>query len=355
MGVTQHTVGTANVRALSILQLALGNIGVAGGGANIYRGHCNVQGATDFGLDVSTLPSYYGLAEGAWKHFSRAWDVEYDFMKSRFASKELMEAKGIPTTRWFDAVLAKPGEIDQPSPLRAMMCFGHGGNTVTRMPDMVKGLEKLSLLVIADPHPTTFAAIKERRNGTYILPACSQFETDGSRTCSNRSMQWGEKVVEPIFESKDDYTIMYLLARKLGFADEMFKHITVENTRPVPEDILREMNRSCLSIGATGQSPERLKMHMKHQADFDKITMRASSGPCAGDYYGLPWPVWGHPEIRHPGSAVLYDTSKHVWTAAASSAPVSGWSATASRCWPTVPIRRDRRSRTAIPNSPWPC
>ncbi|MDR6772050.1 formate dehydrogenase subunit alpha [Azospirillum sp. BE72] len=312
MGVTQHTVGTANVRALSILQLALGNIGVAGGGANIYRGHCNVQGATDFGLDVSTLPAYYGLAEGAWKHFARAWDVEYDYLKSRFGSKELMEAKGIPTTRWFDAVLAKPGEIDQPSPLRAMMCFGHGGNTVTRMPEMVKGLEKLSLLVIADPHPTTFAAIKERRNGTYILPACTQFETDGSRTCSNRSMQWGERVVEPIFESKDDYTIIYLLARKLGFADEMFKHITVENTRPVPEDILREMNRSCLSIGATGQSPERLKMHMKHQADFDKITMRAASGPCAGDYYGLPWPSWGHPEIRHPGSAVLYDTSKHV-------------------------------------------
>ncbi|WP_448192264.1 formate dehydrogenase subunit alpha [Azospirillum sp. sgz301742] len=312
MGATQKTVGTANVRAFSILQLALGNIGVEGGGANIYRGHCNVQGATDFGLDVSTLPSYYGLAEGAWKHFCRAWDVDYEWIKGRFASKELMEAKGIPTTRWFDAVLAKKGELDQPDTLKAMVCFGHGGNTVTRMPDMLKGLEKLSLLVIADPHPTTFAAISGRRNGTYILPACTQFETDGSRTCSNRSMQWGEKIVEPIFESKDDYTIMYLLARKLGLADEMFKHITVEGTRPVPEDILREMNRSCISTGYTGQSPERLKLHMKHQADFDKISMRAESGPCKGEYYGLPWPCWGHPELKHPGSAILYDTSKHV-------------------------------------------
>ena len=312
MGITQKTTGTANVRALSILQLALGNIGVAGGGANIYRGHCNVQGATDFGLDVSTLPSYYGLAEGAWKHFCRVWDVDFDWMKDRFASKDLMEAKGIPTTRWFDAVLYKPEDIQQPSPLRAMVCFGHGGNTVTRMPEMIKGVEKLALLVVADPHPTTFAAIKERRNGTYLLPACTQFETDGSRTCSNRSMQWGEKIVEPIFESRDDYTIMYLLAKKLGFADEMFKHISVEGIRPVPEDILREINRSCLSTGYTGQSPERLKMHMKHQADFDKITMQAADGPCKGDYYGLPWPCWGHPELRHPGSAVLYDTSKHV-------------------------------------------
>ena len=56
MGATQKSVGTANVRAFSILQLALGNIGVAGGGANIYRGHCNVQGATDMGLDVRPCP-----------------------------------------------------------------------------------------------------------------------------------------------------------------------------------------------------------------------------------------------------------------------------------------------------------
>lgn len=312
MGITQKTVGTSNVRALSILQLALGNIGRAGGGANIYRGHTNVQGATDMGLDVTSLPSYYGLAEGAWKHFCRVWDVDFDWMVSRFVSKKLMEEKGIPTTRWFDAVLANPADIDQPSPLRAMVCFGHGGNTVTRMPDMIKGLEKLALLVVADPHPTTFAAIEQRRNGTYLLPACTQFETDGSRTASNRSLQWGERVVEPIFESKDDYAIIWRLARKLGFADEMFKNISVEGDRPIPEDILREMNRGCLSTGYTGQSPERLKLHMKHQADFDKISLLASDGPCRGDYYGLPWPCWGHPELRHPGSGILYDTSRHV-------------------------------------------
>ncbi|HSK41999.1 MAG TPA: molybdopterin-dependent oxidoreductase, partial [Arenibaculum sp.] len=104
MGATQKTVGTANVRAFSILQLALGNIGKPGGGANIYRGHCNVQGATDRGLDVSSLPSYYGLAEGAWKHFCRVWDVPYEAMVNRFGlegmpveeKKALMEAKGIP-------------------------------------------------------------------------------------------------------------------------------------------------------------------------------------------------------------------------------------------------------------------
>ena len=105
MGQTQHTVGTANVRASCILLLATGNVGRSGGGANILRGHDNVQGATDVGLDVVTLPFYYGLLEGAWRHWGRVWEVDYDWLQSRFDSKKTMETPGIPLTRWFDAVL----------------------------------------------------------------------------------------------------------------------------------------------------------------------------------------------------------------------------------------------------------
>ena len=250
--------------------------------------------------------------KGAWRHWARVWEVDYDWLKGRFASKELMETKGIPTTRWFDAVLAKPGELDQPNNIKAFVAFGHGGNTVTRMPEMRRGLEALELMVVVDPHPTTFASVSGRKNGTYILPACTQFELAGCRAASNRSLQWSDPVVDPIFESKDDYETMYLLARKLGFADQLFKNITVDGTKPRAEDILREINRGSLATGYTGQSPERLKLHMEHQADFDKISMRATKGPCKGEYYGLPWPCWGTPEMKHPGSAVLYDTSKHV-------------------------------------------
>ncbi|MFC7704709.1 formate dehydrogenase subunit alpha [Plastorhodobacter daqingensis] len=320
MGATQKSVGTANVRAFSILQLALGNIGVEGGGANIYRGHCNVQGATDMGLDVSTLPSYYGLDEGAWRHFARVWDVDYDDLVARFGTegmspderRALMEAKGIPTTRWFDGAAADRETVDQPNPIRGMFVMGHGGNTVTRMPDMLEGLANLDLLVVVDAHPTTFAAVQQRRDNSYILPACTQFEQDGSRACSNRSLQWGQKVVEPIFESKNDREILYRLADKLGFADDLCRHIQVVDNEPLAEDILREINRGCISTGYTGQSPERLKLHMRYQHTFDKISMRATEGPLAGDYYGLPWPCWGHPEWQHPGSPTLYDTSKHV-------------------------------------------
>src|SRR5881296_1189070 len=62
MGQTQHTIGNAMVRASCILQLALGNIGVSGGGANIFRGHDNVQGATDVGPNPDTLPGFYPVA-----------------------------------------------------------------------------------------------------------------------------------------------------------------------------------------------------------------------------------------------------------------------------------------------------
>ncbi len=190
------------------------------------------------------------------------------------------------------------------------MVFGHGGNTVTRMPQAQKGIEALDLLVVADPHPTTWAALAPaRKNNTYLLPIATSYETAGSRTSSNRAIQWGEQIVKPIFESKDDNEVMYLLAKKLGFADLMFKNIKVENNLPVAEDILREINRGGLSTGYCGQSPERLKSHMAHQADFDMLTQKATTGPNKGDYYGLPWPCWGTPEFKHPGTPLLYNTN----------------------------------------------
>jgi len=311
MGQTQHTVGTANVRGSCMALLLTGNVGAPGTGANIFRGHDNVQGATDVGLDVVTLPFYYGLTEGAWKHWSRVWEVDYDYLQGRFDSKKIMETSGIPLTRWFDATILPKEDVAQRDNVRAMFVQGHASNSITRIPESMKGLAKLDLLVVADPHPTTWAslAVKAgRKDNMYLLPVATQFECKGSRVASNRALQWGEQIVKPIFESKDDLEVMYLVAKKLGFADKMFKNIKVENNLPEAEDILREMNRGSWSTGYCGQSPERLKSHMAHQADFDMLTQRATTGPNKGDYYGLPWPCWGSPEVRHPGTPLLYNT-----------------------------------------------
>jgi formate dehydrogenase major subunit len=117
---------------------------------------------------------------------------------------------------------------------------------------------------------------------------------------------------------------MYEFAKRLGFADQLVgkkdgkQNIAVVKTangkfeEPVVEDILREINRGCFTIGYTGQSPERLKLHMKNMHTFDVKTLRAKGGPCDGEYFGLPWPCYGTPEMKHPGSPNLYDTSRHV-------------------------------------------
>ncbi len=312
MGVTQHTIGNNNTRALCVLQLALGNMGVAGGGANIFRGHDNVQGATDMCVLSHSLPGYYGLKTGSWKHWARAWKVDYNYLLKRFASKKLMESAGMPVSRWFDGVLTPKDKLDQPDNVRAMVFWGHAPNSQSRLPEMKTAMEKLDLLVVIDPYPTMSAVMHDRTDGVYLLPAATQFETYGSVTASNRSFQWRDKVIEPVFEAKPDHTIMHMFATKLGFAKELFKNIKVNKGEPLVEDITREFNGGMWTIGYTGQSPERMKLHMKNQATFDKTSLLAVGGPADGEYYGLPWPCWGTAKMKHPGTPLLYDTSKSV-------------------------------------------
>jgi len=321
MGGTQHTNGNNNTRAYCVLQLALGNMGVSGGGTNIFRGHDNVQGATDMCILSHTLPGYYGLKPGSWAHWARVWEEDLDWLKGRFDSitgadgkvKPLMNLKGIPVSRWLDGVLEDKENIDQPDNIRAMVFWGHAPNSQTRGPDIKAAMEKLDMLVVIDPHPTVSAVLPDRDDGIYLLPASTQFETYGSVTASNRSLQWRERVVAPVFESLPDQTIMSKFAHKFGWADRFFRNIAIaEDGEPSVEDTTREFNRGMWTIGYTGQSPERLRAHMANQHTFNRTTLQAVGGPVDGEYYGLPWPCWGTAEMGHPGTPNLYDMSKAV-------------------------------------------
>lgn len=321
MGGTQHTTGNNNTRAYCILQLALGNMGTSGGGTNIFRGHDNVQGATDVCVLSHSLPGYYGLSAGSWAHWARVWKEDLDWLKGRFdhikgkdgKDKSLMNLKGIPVSRWIDGVLEDKDNIDQPDNVRAMVLWGHAPNSQTRGKEMKTAMEKLDMLVVVDPYPTVSAVLHDRTDGVYLLPACTQYETRGSVTASNRSFQWRDKVVEPIFESKPDQDIIAMFANKFGFGDRFFRNISMEGENaPNVEDITREFNSGMWTIGYTGCSPERIKSHMANQHTFDKTTLQAIGGPNDGEYYGLPWPCWGTPEMGHPGTPNLYDMSKKV-------------------------------------------
>ena len=124
-------------------------------------------------------------------------------------------------------------------------------------------------------------------------------------------------MIRPLFESQTDHAIMYAFAKKFGWGPEFVKNYEMWKPdgdakweEPTPESVLKEINRGMWTIGYTGQSPERLKLHMKNMHTFDVKTLRAKGGPCDGDYFGLPWPCYGTPEIKHPGSPNLYDQSR---------------------------------------------
>ena len=58
VGWTHHTVGVQIIRAASIIQGLLGNIGRPGGGIMALRGHASIQGSTDIPTLFNMLPTY---------------------------------------------------------------------------------------------------------------------------------------------------------------------------------------------------------------------------------------------------------------------------------------------------------
>ncbi len=111
---------------------------------------------------------------------------------------------------------------------------------------------------------------------------------------------------------------------------------------------------------------------MRNQAKFDLVTLRAPKDDpeVGGDYYGLPWPCWGTPEFKHPGTPILYNTNLPVKEGGGTFRARFGVERVVKRkvmengqevertttrtCSPRL-LRSARRSRTAIPSSPSAC
>ena len=94
MGATQHTYGSQNVRSYAMLQLLLGNVGVAGGGINALRGESNVQGSTDMCLLWHILPGYLSVTNNSWAHRDRAaYKATYSVGRS---AQDVTPVSGIP-------------------------------------------------------------------------------------------------------------------------------------------------------------------------------------------------------------------------------------------------------------------
>ncbi|NLC27314.1 MAG: molybdopterin-dependent oxidoreductase, partial [Campylobacteraceae bacterium] len=313
MGLTQHSVGTSNTRIAPILQLSLGNMGKEGGGTNILRGHDNVQGATDMGCLADTLPGYYGLAEGSWKYFASQWGVDYEWLASRFKSKEMMSRPGFSLARWWEGSTggADSTENNAGTRLKALFVLGNGITSTSQQAKVKEGLDALEMLVLVDPFINEAAILTDKEDGIYLLPAASQFETSGSVVATNRSAQWRFKIVEPLYESRPDQEILFEIAKRLGFYDEYTKGMLIKDNKKDfiwPDDATDEIARIIKTIGLTGWTAKRLKNHTENWHMFDEVSLRGF-GPMKGEYYGLPWPCWTD---THSGSPVLYNVDAPV-------------------------------------------
>jgi len=315
MGLTQHSIGSSNTRMAPILQLALGNMGVEGGGCNILRGHDNVQGATDMCCLSHTLPGYYGLSEGSWKYFAKSWGVDFKWLQGRFKDPSWMGKKGFTLSRWWSGVLGgNPGEDaihNADTNLKALFVMGNGITSTAQTKKVKEALDNLDLAVFCDPFVNEGAILTDKQDDVYILPAATQFETSGSVTATNRSAQWRNEVVKPMYESKADQDIMFELAKRLGFYDEFTAGMKVKENKKSynwPEDATDEIARIIKTIGLTGWTAKRLKSHSENWHMFDEVSGRGY-GKMTGEYYGLPWPCWTE---SHSGSPGLYNLNRSV-------------------------------------------
>ena len=315
MGLTQHTIGSSNTRIAPILQLVLGNMGVSGGGCNILRGHDNVQGASDMANAPDSLPGYYAKNEATWKYFAKMWKVDYEWLQGNFVKPEWMMKPGFTLARWWAGVLdGKDGNDaieNAGDSLKALVVIGNGITSTAQQAKVQEGLDALELLVCVDPFVNDAGVVTNKKDGVYLLPAATQYETSGTVVATNRSGQWRSQVCKPLYESMPDHEVLFELAKRIGFYDELTRTIRdADGKIEWPEAATREIANIVKSIGLTGWTPERLKRHQENWDKFDEKTLMGKEGTdVAGEYYGLPWPCWTE---KHPGSPNLYDISKPV-------------------------------------------
>ncbi|AFI06081.1 NAD-dependent formate dehydrogenase subunit alpha [Helicobacter cetorum MIT 99-5656] len=315
LGITQHSVGSSNTRILSILQLILGNMGKKGGGCNIVRGHDNVQGSTDMCCVADSLPAYYGLGEASWKYFAKCWGVSYEYLQKRFFSPEWMHKKGFSLSMWYEGVLQETKTYSS-APIKGLWVQGNGVTSLAHNTDMARAIEKLDLMVIAEPFLNEAAILSDKKDNIYVLPIATQFENEGIVVATNRAAQWRSQVVKPLYECKQDHELMFLMAKKFGFYEEFTKALMCDfdsngelvKTRDAFDfatDACKEMARTLKVIGLGGWTPERLKAQQENWHMFDYISLEGK-GAMKGQFYGLPWPAW---TPKHSGTPILYDVS----------------------------------------------
>jgi formate dehydrogenase major subunit len=244
LGWTQHSVGSQMIRQGAMVQLLLGNIGVAGGGMNALRGHSNIQGLTDLGLMTQLLPGYINLPvekEQTWDQFVAARQLK-PLRPNQLSYMQNFDKfmVSLMKTWWGDAATAdnhwafdylpkldkfydmmQAFELMNQGKMTGYICQGF--NPLAASPGKYKqnlALAKLKFLVIMDPLATETSEFWRNfgehndvdpakiQTEVFRLPTNCFAEEEGSLTNSSRWLQWHWKGAEPPGEARSDWQIM---------------------------------------------------------------------------------------------------------------------------------------------------
>ncbi|MDF2970445.1 MAG: formate dehydrogenase, alpha subunit [Microvirga sp.] len=290
LGWTQHSKGSQNIRAMAMLQLLLGNIGVRGGGMNALRGHSNIQGLTDIGLMSNLIPGYLNIPvereadfttymtsrtfkplrpnqTSYWQNYKKffvsfqkvMWgdaatpqnDFAYQFLPK-------LDVPAYDVLRYFE--MMHQGKVTG--------YFCQGFNPLLAFPNRQKiteALSKLKWLVTMDPLETETSRFWENhgeynnvnpasiQTEVFQLPSTCFAEDDGALVNSGRWMQWHWAGGTPPGEAKHDTWIMaqiHLRLRALyekegGAFPDPILNLTwsyQDRNEPSPEELARELN-----------------------------------------------------------------------------------------------------------------
>lgn len=248
VGWTQHSVGAQYIRAASVLQLLLGNIGRPGGGIQALRGHASIQGSSDIPTLFNLLPGYLPMPhahahedldafieasrtdKGFWGNMRayfvsllKAYYGDAATAANDFCFDHLPRLTGSHST--YDTVMAQLDGV-----CKGYFLMGENpavGSANTRLQRL--GMANLEWLVVRDfsliesatwwqdgPEIET-GELRTEGIGTevFFFPAAAHTEKNGSFTNTNRWLQWHHAAVEPEGDARSDLWFMYHLGRRI--------------------------------------------------------------------------------------------------------------------------------------------
>ena len=349
LGWTQHSTGAQTLRTGAMVQLLLGNIGIAGGGMNALRGHSNIQGLTDLGLLTNMLPGYLtlpGEAEQDWEAYTakralkplRPNQLSYYSNAKKFLVSFMKAWWGDAATEENNYAFNYLPKLDKPYDMMQAFELMHQGkmngyicqgfNILASAPDKQKiteSLSKLKFLVVMDPLAVETAEFwrpfgefhqvdpTKIMTEVFRLPTTCFAEERGSLVSSSRVLQWHWQGAEGPGQTKSDLEIMsglFMRIRKMYQTDggkfpDPIVNLTWNYAQPLspqPEEIAMEFNGKALKELTDPKDPTKVILKKNEQiAGFAQLRDDGSTA-CGCWIFAGCWTAAGNQMGRRDNS-----------------------------------------------------